>query len=151
MSGPEPPTAAAPLRRPVSLALVVAGGAVGTTVRALIESRYAAPAGGFPWATFGINVAGALLLGILVEALALVGPGEPARQRLRLTLGTGLLGGFTTYSTFVVESVSMATTGGVTLAAGYDIASILAGYVAAFGGMAAVSALAGPTAGAGDG
>lgn len=94
-------------RQPRLLALVFLGGAAGTAVRAAIEGAAPTPPGSWPWATFGINLIGAFLLGLLLETLArreaLVGAGRGAR----LLLGTGLLGGFTTYSLFALEALRL--------------------------------------------
>jgi CrcB protein len=121
------------------LGLVVAGGAVGTTLRYLLESAFAAPAGTWPWATFWINVTGALALGALLEALAVLGPDEGWRRSARLGLGTGVLGGFTTYSTFVVETAQLARHQEPVLAVGYDLASLAVGFLAALAGTVVVS------------
>lgn len=119
-------------RRPSLVGLVMAGGTVGTAVRAQLETTFAAPAGRFPWATLGINVSGAFLLGLLLELIVLH-PGDPRRrQALQLTLGTGMLGGYTTYSTFVLEAISLEAHGVPLLALGYVVASLVAGFAAAF-------------------
>lgn len=120
--------------RPALLGWVVLGGAVGTAVRDLIEGAWPA-AGGWPWATLIINVSGAFALGVLLEWLAASGPDEGGRRTARFALGTGLLGGYTTYSTFVVDSVALAGDGRVGLALAYDAASLAAGFVAALVGM----------------
>jgi CrcB protein len=117
--------------RPDLIALVVLGGALGTTARNWIEATFAAPPGAFPWPTFWINVTGALVLGALLEALALLGPDRGLRRGLRLALGTGVLGGYTTYSTFVIETVTLGRAGNLGLAVAYDAASLAAGFAAA--------------------
>jgi fluoride exporter len=124
---------------PGVLALVVAGGAVGTTLRHLLESAFGAPAGTWPWVTFWINVIGALALGALLEVLAGLGPDEGWRRSVRLGVGTGVLGGFTTYSTFVVETALLARGQAPVLAAGYDLASLAVGFLAALAGTVLVS------------
>jgi CrcB protein len=124
---------------PRVLALVVAGGAVGTTLRYLLESAFAAPAGTWPWVTFWINVTGALALGALLEVLAVLGPDEGWRRSVRLGVGTGVLGGFTTYSTFVVETALLARESAPVLAVGYDLASLAVGFLAALAGTVVVS------------
>lgn len=84
------------------LAMVAAGGAVGAGVRELLAL-------GLPGAgtILAINLVGSFLLGVLLEGLARRGPDEGPRRDLRLLLGTGVLGGFTTYSTFAVDTLGM--------------------------------------------
>ena len=88
-----------------SLALVAAGGCTGTLVRAALERAWPAAPGHLPVTTLALNVVGALALGLLLGAL-----GEE-RPRLRLALGTGVLGGLTTHSTFILESHRLLTSG----------------------------------------
>jgi CrcB protein len=116
----------------VGLALLVAVGAtVGTLLRASIELVFPHAPGEWPWATFAINILGSLALGALIEALALRGPDTGRRRMLRLGVGTGVVGGFTTYSTFVVEIDRLATAGAVSMALVYTLASVVLGVVAA--------------------
>lgn len=118
-------------RRIVGLALLVAAGAtVGTLLRASLELAFPHAPGEWPWATFVINVVGSFALGALIEALALSGPDTGRRRMLRLTLGTGLIGGFTTYSTFVVEIDQLTTAGAVSTALVYALGSVVLGVVA---------------------
>ncbi len=83
----------------------------------------------FPWATLGVNVAGSFMLGLLY-AFAPVPDGV-----LRVAVGTGFLGAFTTFSTFSVETVALVHEGRPVLAAGYVLASVMLGIVAAFAGL----------------
>ncbi|WP_181025712.1 fluoride efflux transporter FluC [Rathayibacter rathayi] len=92
--------------RPAEILLVAAGGTVGTAARAAIGAALS-PWGGVPIATLVVNLPGAFLLGLLLEALALRGSDDGSRRTLRLLLGTGVLGGFTTYSTFSLDSVAL--------------------------------------------
>lgn len=112
-----------------SLALVAAGGCAGTLVRAALERAWPASPGHLPVTTLALNVVGALALGLLLGAL---GEGRP---RLRLALGTGVLGGLTTHSTFILESHQLLTSGGdggqAVLGAAYLVGSMVAGLVAA--------------------
>ena len=112
-----------------SLTLVAAGGCAGTLVRAVLEQAWPAAPGRLPTTTLVINVVGALALGLLLGAL-----GE-RRPRLRLALGTGVLGGLTTHSTFILESHRLLTSGGdgghPVLGAAYLVGSMVAGLVAA--------------------
>lgn len=124
LSGARPPHADLAL-----LALVGAGGAVGTLLRVLVAA--ALPIPGLPVATLTVNLVGAFLLGALVESLARRGPDVGVRRLLRLGLGTGVLGGFTTYSTLAVETAALPAA----LAAGYLAGTVVLGAAAAFGGM----------------
>ncbi|WP_303877810.1 CrcB family protein [Actinomyces oris] len=112
-----------------SLALVAAGGCAGTLVRAGLERAWPASPGHLPVTTLALNVVGALALGLLLGAL---GEGRP---RLRLALGTGVLGGLTTHSTFILESHRLLTPGGdgghPVLGTAYLVGSMVAGLVAA--------------------
>ena len=112
-----------------SLALVAAGGCAGTLVRAALERAWPASPGHLPVTTLALNVVGALALGLLLGAL---GEGRP---RLRLALGTGVLGGLTTHSTFILESHRLLTSSGdgghPVLGAAYLVGSMVAGLVAA--------------------
>lgn len=94
-------------------------------------------AGGFPAVTFTINVVGSFLLGLLLECIALSESDDGWRRRLRLLAGTGLLGGFTTYSAFVMQADQLLAAGAVALAFGYVVASVTLGLAAALGGVAA--------------
>lgn len=117
------------------VAAVWAGGSLGCGLRALLE--LAGPAsGGFPLATLLINFAGAFLLGLLLESLLLCGDDSGVRRRLRLTLGTGVLGGFTTYSTFAIESVDLLRSGRLGAAASYVVITVAIGIAAAWAGIA---------------
>lgn len=110
---------------PRTLALVAGGGAVGVLARAALLAPAAEAA--LPWATLAVNVAGSLLLGVVVGWL-----GE-RHPRLRALLGTGVLGGFTTYSAFAVETALWLQT--PWLAAALAAASVSAGVVAAVAGL----------------
>ena len=118
---------------PACLALVAAGGCAGTLVRAALERAWPASPGHLPVTTLALNVVGALALGLLLGAL---GGGRP---RLRLALGTGVLGGLTTHSTFILESHRLLTSGGdgghPVLGAAYLVGSMVAGLVAAGRGL----------------
>lgn len=135
--------------RPYLVGAVFAGGCLGTLIRAQLFEALPAPAGQWPWPTLAVNVSGALLLGILLQSLTLRGPDGGLRRVLRLGLGTGVLGGYTTYSTFAVESVALARDGHGALAAAYDGLSLVAGALAAWVGILAVDALARTRAGGG--
>ncbi len=112
------------------LGVIVLGGSAGTAVRAVTEGAFPAPATGWPWATFVINVTGAFLLGFLLEALSRGGGDAGWRRWVRLGAGAGFLGGYTTYSTFALEVAQRAPL----LGAAYAMATALLGVVAAIAG-----------------
>jgi CrcB protein len=121
------------------LGVVAAGGTVGTSARYLITQ--ASPSSVQPWVVMIINIAGALLLGILLEALARRGPDRGRLRTLRLLLGTGVLGGFTTYSTLAVDLMRFLQTGSVNAAISYGLSSLLLGVAAAALGVRLASRL----------
>lgn len=105
-----------------SLLSVMLGGAVGAGARHLVGQAMLARLGpGFPWWTLSVNVAGSLAMGMLVGWLARSGSGEGAR----LFLGVGLLGGFTTFSTFSMEFWLLFQRGEAVQAALYVLASVV--------------------------
>ncbi|MCU1443474.1 MAG: CrcB family protein [Cryobacterium sp.] len=119
-----------------SVGLVAVGGAAGTAAREAIT--LAVPAvGSFPLATFGINVGGAFLLGLLLEFLARQDDEVGRRRSIRLLLGTGFLGGFTTYSALATESALLVGDGALALALAYALGSLVGGGVASWLGIVA--------------
>jgi fluoride exporter len=106
---------------------VLLGGAVGALARAAVGAALPHAAGAWPWATFSVNVFGALLLAWLTTRLTeMVAP----TRYWRFLLGTGLCGALTTFSTFQVETISLARHGHAALAAGYAATSMTAGMAA---------------------
>lgn len=120
--------------RPSSLLLVFVGGSFGTLLRELVQLGLG-PQAGIPIATSVVNVAGALLLGVLLEALTRRGADEGAWQRTRLLLGTGLLGGFTTYSAVAESMALMLREGSGGLAIAYGLGTVLCGGLASWCGI----------------
>ncbi|WP_020388019.1 fluoride efflux transporter CrcB [Kribbella catacumbae] len=84
----------------VVLLAIAGGGAVGASARYLIGLGWPAPAGSLPWATMVINLVGCALIGVLMVLVSEVWVGQ---RLLRPFLGTGVLGGFTTFSTYAVD------------------------------------------------
>lgn len=112
----------------VASALVASGGALGATARYHVGRLVTELVGvrvvdGFPWATLIVNVAGSLLMGLLVGWFARSGSSEG----LRLLLGVGVLGGFTTFSTFSLEMMLLIQRGTPSLALAYAAVSVVAG------------------------
>ena len=122
------------------LAVVAVGGGLGSVARYGLAQAWATPAGGFPWATFTTNVLGSLLLGALMVFVVEIWP--PSRYR-RPFLGVGILGGFTTFSTYMNETRGLIATGQLSLADAYALSSLIAGLAAAWTGIALVRRLSG--------
>ena len=121
-----------PLRTPARTGLVAAGGAAGTAARwAVLEAEPVRP-GAFPLTTLVVNVAGAALLGYLVGRVPVR---DDRSEAVRLLLGPGVLGGFTTFSAFAVEIWQGP-------AVAYAAVAVLAGVAAAVVGLALGAAAA---------
>jgi CrcB protein len=116
------------------LLLVGIGGAAGAVARHLLSTwcTQAAHAPGFPLGTFAVNLAGCLLVGVLAGCVGRFGAFE---ADARLLLMTGLLGGFTTFSAFGLETVQLLRRGEWWLAGGYAGGSLLLGIAAVFAGL----------------
>ncbi|MBO0609771.1 fluoride efflux transporter CrcB [Myceligenerans salitolerans] len=96
----------------MNLLLVAGGGAVGAVARFVVDGTIRSRSHGpFPWGTFVVNVAGSLVIGLVAGFILFAGhePGDVAPWRL--ALATGLCGGFTTFSTAMVEAVRLARSG----------------------------------------
>lgn len=120
--------------RPLSLALVFAGGTVGVAIREALV--LAVPtAGGIPWTLLGINISGAFLLGVLLEMFVRRGPDHDRRRTLRLLLGTGVMGGYTSYSAIAADAANLMGSGAVAAGIGYGLATVLLGGVATWAGV----------------
>ena len=116
---------------PGVLASLAAGGALGTGARDWISTSVHTAGGSFPWATFWINVGGSFLLGL---GLILILERLPPSRFVRPFFATGLCGGFTTFSTLMVEADLLVHGGRPAVAAAYLVATVLAGLTAAAAG-----------------
>ena len=104
-----------------TLAQVALGGALGAMGRYLTGVAAVRLMGhGFPWGTLAVNIAGSFLMGVLVVVLA-----KKGGTHLAPLLVTGVLGGFTTFSTFSLDVLTIYERGQVALAAGYAAASLI--------------------------
>jgi CrcB protein len=121
------------------LLLVMAGGAVGSGLRYWVGTLLPVAPGAFPLPTFLVNIVGSFVLGCIIGATMLT---DPLHRSLALLLGTGLCGGFTTYSAFAVESVSLLEGGNGLITFTYLSATLIGGMLAAFAGITVVRATA---------
>lgn len=121
-------------RRQLAIVGVTAvGGVIGALSRYVLEQEFPAAPGHIPWVVFTINITGSALLGLLLVILVEQFP----RGRLaRSLLGTGIIGAYTTFSTFVVGAVTVARAGHVDAAALYVVLSVVVGLAAGAAGMA---------------
>ena len=114
------------------LLLVAVGGGMGAMLRYVVGQWTAANFGaGFPLGTWVVNIVGGLAMGLLVATLARAAEAEP----LRLLLGVGVLGGFTTFSAFSLDLFTMINRGDIGLAAAYAISSVAGGVIALMAGL----------------
>lgn len=134
MTAPEPEIAAAPpaaappsvrSQLPV-LAAVALGGGAGAAARYAATLGWPAGTGGFPWAVFWVNVAGCAVIGVFMTLTDV----WPVHRLLRPFFGTGVLGGFTTFSTFTVDFRQLAGTGHLPVALAHLAATPLAALAA---------------------
>jgi len=122
-----------------SLPLVMAGGALGAGARHLAGRASVSLLGtAYPYGTLFVNLLGGLAMGILAGILARTTAGEP----WRLFLGVGVLGGFTTFSAFSLDLVTMAQRGQFVGALGYALISVVGSVAALVAGLALARATA---------
>lgn len=117
-----------------AIALVVVGGMAGSAARAGL-ALVIPPVAQVPLAIAIVNVVGAFVLGCLYSALAHHGHDDASAVRLRLLIGTGFCGGFTTYSALAGDTVTLASNGAVGAAVLYAIGSVLLGALATWAGI----------------
>lgn len=113
--------------------LVAAGGAIGALLRHLagfVALRVWGP--GFPWGTMAINIAGSFAMGVFIEMLA---RRFGASNELRLFIATGVLGGFTTFSSFSLDFAALWERGAALPALAYMLASVVGAILALFLGL----------------
>jgi fluoride exporter len=127
-------------RRPVRrgrqldvLLVIAVGGGLGSVARYLVSTALPVRPGHFPWATFLINLSGCFALGLLMVFVVEI---WPPRRYLRPFAGIGILGGFTTFSTFAVEIRGLAAHGVWALADAYALNSLVGGLAAVWCGIA---------------
>jgi CrcB protein len=111
-----------PHLRPGVLAVVAVGGALGALARWAVAEALPQPTDGFAWSTCTVNVAGCFLIGVV---MVLVAEHWSHRPLARPFLGTGVLGGFTTFSTYAVDTHALLAAGRLGPAAAYLLGTLL--------------------------
>ncbi|HEY0401933.1 MAG TPA: CrcB family protein [Blastococcus sp.] len=125
---------------PAVLGVIAAGGVLGAEARYALERAVPSAAGDWPVATFVINVAGSLLIGVLMVVVTEL---RTPHRLVRPFLGVGILGGFTTFSTAVVEVVALQRAGEPVLGLAYLVGTALSALLAVALGVAATRRAAG--------
>jgi fluoride exporter len=118
--------------RPDVLAVIAAGGMLGASARYGVARWLPIADGQFPWATFWTNISGSFVLGLVLIVLI---ERFPTTRYVRPFLTTGILGGFTTMSTYAVETALLLKGGHVTTGVVYAVASLAGGLAVATLGM----------------
>jgi CrcB protein len=116
-----------------AVAAVAVGGVLGAEARYGLGLLWPAPGTAFPWTTLLINVVGCLVIGVFLVAVT---EGRPAHRLVRPFFGTGVLGGFTTFSTYCVDTRRLLVGHQPALAVGYLTGTLLAALVAVYAGAA---------------
>jgi CrcB protein len=118
---------------PSEIAVVACGGALGACLRFIVgrvfETTWAASK--FPIATLFVNIIGCFIIGVIAE----ISIRSEVSPLLRLLLVTGILGGFTTFSAFGLETVALLRAGHIFLAGTYAVGSVVGGCAATMLGM----------------
>ncbi|MBB5137555.1 CrcB protein [Thermocatellispora tengchongensis] len=135
------PAQRAELRRAplATLAVISLGGVLGALARYGLGVAFPRFPGEFPWTTFAVNVCGCLLIGVLMVAITEV---WDAPAWVRPLLGVGVLGGFTTFSTYIVDTGQLLTAGAPREALLYLVATPVMALAAVWAGSAATRTVA---------
>ena len=116
-----------------TIAGIALGGAIGASARYGVGIGAVKLFGhGFPWGTLIVNIAGSFLMGLIIAKLAHM---DQSSQGLRAFLTIGLLGGFTTFSAFSLDVVTLYERGALLAAGGYALASVTLSVIALFAGL----------------
>lgn len=117
-----------------NILLAAVGGAIGSVLRYLVgvfTLRWFGPA--FPWGTLAVNIVGSFIIGLMVEMIA---RRFNASMELRVFIVTGIIGGFTTWSSFSLDTMVLFERGAIAAAAAYVIGSLVLSFAAVFAGLA---------------
>ncbi len=121
-------------RHPGYLVAVFVGGILGTALR-YAGQRFIVPVGPWPLGTMIINLLGAFLLAVFLGAMLDLGELSRRQHALRLSIGTGVMGGFTTYSSLAVETATLLHDGPLAAAVLYPVTSMVAGLLVSLAGL----------------
>jgi len=117
-----------------NILLAALGGAIGSVLRYLVgvfTVRWFGPS--FPWGTLTVNIVGSFIIGLTVEMIA---RRFNASMELRVFIVTGIIGGFTTWSSFSLDTMVLFERGAIAAAAAYVIGSLVVSFAAVFAGLA---------------
>lgn len=128
-------------RRPAVLLGVLVAGAAGTGLRLAAAAALPHPPEGWPLGTLLVNLVGSACLGALLAGLLRRGPDDGPRRVVRVVLGAGLLGGFTTTSALALETAALLGRGRTATALGYALVSLVGGLALAAAGGATATRL----------
>jgi CrcB protein len=118
----------------LNILLAAMGGAIGSVLRYLVgvfSVRWFGPS--FPWGTLTVNVVGSFVIGLMVEVIA---RRFNASAEMRVFIVTGIIGGFTTWSSFTLDTMVLFERGATFAAAAYVIGSLVISFAAVFAGLA---------------
>lgn len=118
----------------LNLVLVAVGGAFGSVCRYLVgvwATRWFGPS--FPWGTLAVNVVGSFVIGLMVEVIA---RRFNASAEMRVFIVTGIIGGFTTWSSFTLDTMVLLERGAGAAAFAYLVGSLVISFAAVFAGLA---------------
>jgi CrcB protein len=116
--------------------LVGIGGALGSLVRFTIGSLVGSLPNGFPLSTFVVNISGSIAMGLLIGILAKTTP--QFQNEIRLFVAVGVFGGFTTFSTFSLDAITLIERGELLLVGLYVVGSVILGLTGLWLGLLAV-------------
>jgi CrcB protein len=117
--------------RVLVLLVISAGGVLGALGRYTVSAAWPHPPGGFPWSTWTVNISGCWLIGVVMVLATEVFTG---RRLLRPFLGVGVLGGYTTFSTYIADIDQAATAGAAGIALAYLAATLVGAMLAVWAG-----------------
>jgi len=123
-----------------SYTLVGIGGALGAMARFAAQHWIGSLPSGFPMATFLVNVLGSIAMGVLIGVLAKTTP--QYQNEIQLFVAVGIFGGFTTFSSFSLDAITLIERGDIMLAGFYIVGSVLLALAGLWMGMLAVRVIA---------